>query len=304
MKVQEDFAVQVERDYLKCAGELQTLINDKDFLLKAAQVEQMNQDRFGPSKVVQMRSETSQIAESVLSSARQELNKIRAEKKVALSKVVTDNQQPSGSGTQVLKKPLQQLMTACVLNSDTDISDDADHMSDAEVERELMRYEQQEAVNNRIVQSAGADEKSVPTSNVPKPTINAVNVHPEQNIPRSAVNVVNQIEHDDLRHQLQTKREPLHYRGAERPTPYRQGAEWKPNRALSCFNCNGRHAMSKCQLFGEMSVQERWARVQELRLCENCFSPLINEYGRAHICRSGICRRCRQSHHKSLLCEA
>lgn len=294
-KIKENYAVQVERDYLQTAGELQELINDKDFLLKASQLRQLELNNLCQSKVAEMRTESSKQAENVLKTARLELNKIRAEKNTKEQQIKSHEPQASGSGTQVQKKPLQQLIDECCLNSDTELEDDAPQMTTDEIEQELKRYDSQE--NIHIVQSPRAEEMYVPTVKV-----NTLMVRPDVNQLPSTVEIVNPAEHNDLRHKLKEKRGPLHYKGADRSMPYRRERKWIPNRQISCFNCNGKHAMSKCQAFDELSISQRRQRVKELNLCENCFSPIVNEYGRPHICRFGICLRCRKAHHYSKLC--
>lgn len=44
-------------------------------------------------------------------------------------------------------------------------------------------------------------------------------------------------------------------------------------RGVSCFNCQLPHPMFRCAKLLALPTEGRWARVKELRLCENCFSP-------------------------------
>lgn len=320
-KDQENYAVQVEKDYLLTAGELQGLINDKDFFIKAAQLEESNRMRFGQPTVSEVRVEMSKRAETVLSDARQELAKIRAEKNVQVQEILPHGSrfepQPSGSGikgSERAAKPLRQLMEECGLDSDTDLDENAPSMSDSEINNELKRYDSSDNIagsNCNAIQSPGNEDEYVPMPKgdakfvkgnyIPTPKHEPKIAEAMGSCPKSAVKIVNRAEHDDLRGRIKGRPQPLHYGSVDRSAPYQK--RWTPNREISCFNCGGWHAMSKCQLFDELQPVERRTRVRNLNLCENCFSPLINEYNRPHICRSGICRRCQRGYHNSKLCE-
>lgn len=226
VKEQENYAMQLENVFLHTAGELQEFINDKDFLLRAAHEQNLNQGNYDRSQTNEMRAETSKRAETVLTS----VNETNEQSKLTVQNT----------------------------------KNDANYAS-------------------KTVSSAEDNEN-------------------EENYPRSTVQVINPDEHNDLRSKLKMKRKPLHYGDNNFPKPYYTGERWVPNRVISCFNCNGQHAISKCQLFDELRPAERREGVIQLKLCQNCFSPMVNKYGRRHICRSGMCRRCRKAFHNSKLC--
>lgn len=332
LKEQEKYQVQVENDYLTTAGEYHTFINDKDYLIRAAEVEQMNRVRFAspknersrfepraePPNIEQLRQETSKIAEKAVVDARKELAEIRA-KKHAVEFNVPNNEpnnepinepQAGSSGLKIQKAPLQQLMDQyriCGLNSDTD--DETKPMSDGEIEEELNRYSKEKVENSAefpMVQSPKMEEYvPTPLTKEQKGRAGAESMCRQDNSLRSTVGVVNPVEHNDLRNRLKMRHEPIPGRSSERSLPYQSTPPpktKKTKREISCFNCNGRHAMFKCQLFNEMQLTERIQRVQHLGLCENCFCPMLNEYGHQHICKSGMCRRCWKGYHNSTLC--
>lgn len=71
-------------------------------------------------------------------------------------------------------------------------------------------------------------------------------------------------------------------------------------RGVTCYNCKGPHPMFHCPNLWPISVDERIARVRQLQLCENCFSP--NHRTGATICRGKECGRCKRGNHNSILC--
>lgn len=220
------------------------------------------------------------------------------------------------------KKSLRQMMKQYGLDLDSD-SDlvNTEPMSDDEINKELARYEPLEPnvplnaadENIQAVQSPMGEREYVPKpignaldirsdEYVPKPIVNALVALPRNNEPKSAVEIVNPIEHSDLRSRLEMKHEGRQERRAEKTVLYSTEGKNVPNREISCFICHGRRATFKYQLFNEMTVDDRVARVRDLNLCDICFSPMINEYNRSHQCRAGICRRCNAYYHNSKLC--
>lgn len=297
IKEQENYAVQVENVYLRSAGELQELINDKEFLSRSVHEQNPNQGNCERSQ----KGEMSKKAETVLKNVRKELDELRAEKN-AMHQKGKKSQPVETQSTS--KRPLEQLMAQYSDDSDTDLEDNSGLMTNEEVEKELKRYDTKEPLITKTNQQSKSDEQNKKNDDANEPMIaSSAEVNESGgNYPRSTVQVVNHEEHSDLRSKLKMKREPLHYEDRSRPKPYYTGERRIPNRVISCFNCNGQHAMSKCQLFDELRPAERRARVNQLELCENCFSPMLNEYGRRHVCRSGMCRRCRKAFHNSKLC--
>lgn len=75
---------------------------------------------------------------------------------------------------------------------------------------------------------------------------------------------------------------------------FKQGT--KPQSRLShavtqrntCSLCKGQHALFSCKSFLNLSVQDRIARIKQLKLCFNCLRT-------GHVsteCKSSQCRRC------------
>lgn len=61
-----------------------------------------------------------------------------------------------------------------------------------------------------------------------------------------------------------------------------------------CPKCKGFHALFACLEFQRLSVEDRWAFVKAIKICENCL--------REHpgICPLGTCKRCGAKHNTSL----
>lgn len=94
---------------------------------------------------------------------------------------------------------------------------------------------------------------------------------------------------NDLRQKLKPKKKA------------RQIITKKVKKILSCHNCGRSHKMFKCGDFLKRSIDERMVRVQQLKLCRNCFFP---KTGTQHQCASGPCRRWGTgARHNSLLCK-
>lgn len=72
-----------------------------------------------------------------------------------------------------------------------------------------------------------------------------------------------------------------------------------PIKVLVCNNCAGSHSMAHCAKFIARTINQRRQRVQELKLCKNCFIPSYYVKGR-HYCKSKRCK-CGQFHN-TLLC--
>lgn len=66
---------------------------------------------------------------------------------------------------------------------------------------------------------------------------------------------------------------------------------------IVCNNCGGAHKMHQCEKFLARNITERWRRVREVRVCQNCFMPTND---RTHRCQARPCK-CGQRHN-SLLC--
>lgn len=79
---------------------------------------------------------------------------------------------------------------------------------------------------------------------------------------------------------------------AEQPSTSK-GKKHKP----VCVECGGEHYLHKCDRFKEMSMVQKRAFLDHLRMCHNCFSS-------SHLtgqCKQGGCKRC-GTKHNSLLC--
>lgn len=87
-----------------------------------------------------------------------------------------------------------------------------------------------------------------------------------------------------------------------KPTPYRR--EDRPQREsfpTGCNNCQGTHFMKDCPQLLQLSYDERWNRVHELNVCQNCFIPLRFWKGEHQSkCPHGNCHVCNQFHNSRL----
>ncbi|XP_058810634.1 uncharacterized protein LOC131675611 [Phymastichus coffea] len=61
-----------------------------------------------------------------------------------------------------------------------------------------------------------------------------------------------------------------------------------------CLRCGDSHYLYRCPEYNKDSIGDRWAFIEEKRLCRNCL--------RKHegTCNSGKCKKCNQTHHTSL----
>lgn len=74
-------------------------------------------------------------------------------------------------------------------------------------------------------------------------------------------------------------------------------------RGISCFLCRQPHPVYRCKSLLDLSIEDRRAKIIELQLCANCFSP--NHILGSDQCRYGQCRRCNNGeYHNSVLCSA
>lgn len=72
-------------------------------------------------------------------------------------------------------------------------------------------------------------------------------------------------------------------------------------RGVTCNNCQMPHPMFRCSRFQALTVKERYNRVRELGLCNNCFSA--NHRAGSLSCKAGPCKRCdKGQNHNALLC--
>lgn len=70
---------------------------------------------------------------------------------------------------------------------------------------------------------------------------------------------------------------------------------------LKCYHCNQSHPLAHCKDFERLSLNTRKARIRELDLCLNCFSP--NHRAGSLSCRAKACKRCNKGlNHNTLLC--
>lgn len=70
---------------------------------------------------------------------------------------------------------------------------------------------------------------------------------------------------------------------------------------LKCYHCGQSHPLSHCKDFERLTLNTRKARVRELDLCLNCFSP--NHRAGSLSCKASACKRCNKGlNHNTLLC--
>lgn len=67
----------------------------------------------------------------------------------------------------------------------------------------------------------------------------------------------------------------------------------------SCNNCQCMHVMKDCPQLLRLSKDERWKRVRQLNVCQNCFMILYRGPGR-HRCQFGNCKLCNEFHNSRL----
>lgn len=75
------------------------------------------------------------------------------------------------------------------------------------------------------------------------------------------------------------------------------GAERNRVREVKCGICGAEHQLFNCSTFRKLPLEERWKRVRQIRVCENCLRPKCI----ADKCKLGPCRDC-GSKHNGLLC--
>lgn len=84
-----------------------------------------------------------------------------------------------------------------------------------------------------------------------------------------------------------------------KPKPFTSEPSRSP---ISCHKCGQPHPLNRCEIFrDQMSVDERRAFVRTENLCSNCFSK--GHKAGATQCPYGICRRCKNGPHNSMLCK-
>lgn len=74
---------------------------------------------------------------------------------------------------------------------------------------------------------------------------------------------------------------------------------------VKCYHCAGPHPMALCDAFKSLGLMTRIDRVQELRLCRNCFSNSHQAESmscKAHPCRICAGQQLSQRWHNTLLC--
>lgn len=69
---------------------------------------------------------------------------------------------------------------------------------------------------------------------------------------------------------------------------------------IACYNCMKSHTIYRCVDLLKLPVNRRIERIAQLKLCANCFSQ--NHRADSMSCKSGICRRCNEGRHNSILC--
>lgn len=73
------------------------------------------------------------------------------------------------------------------------------------------------------------------------------------------------------------------------------------NSSPICHHCQGSHPLYRCGTFLKMHPAQRKARVINLNLCQNCFSP--HHAAGSEKCRFGVCKNCNlNEYHNSVLC--
>lgn len=284
---QDAYYAGIENKYLAARAALVTIIDNKEKIIndQIAEIEDSNRRRFG-TVVRKNRAHNDE---------RSRFEPEGAEK---------EPEAGTSSGKSLLT-PLEQLeleYRRCGLNSDseTEIGKDATAMSDDEVDLELGRYESEDEDAQRssfnqitkgpIAEKSADNLRHVLTGRIGPRT---------PDLPQSAVNVVNPAAHEDLRNKLKRGREHINH---DDSPEFRPGLSKRP--AISCFNCCGVHPLYRCTELLNIPLNARIARVKALNLCENCFLPLTNIHNNAHVCRAGICKRCRAGYHNSILCPA
>lgn len=80
---------------------------------------------------------------------------------------------------------------------------------------------------------------------------------------------------------------------------YQPSTTQSEKRVIICNNCGGSHPMCHCEKFLARSIDERWERVRQLKLCPNCLLPFYYVTG-THRCKARPCK-C-GGHHNTLLC--
>lgn len=68
-------------------------------------------------------------------------------------------------------------------------------------------------------------------------------------------------------------------------------------REVKCSMCGAEHQLFNCQTFRKLPLDERWKRVRQFRVCENCLRPKCT----ADRCKLGPCKVCGHKHN-GLLC--
>lgn len=96
-----------------------------------------------------------------------------------------------------------------------------------------------------------------------------------------------------------TPRAERRYMPYERPPVTERLGRTHETLPVMCNNCKCMHKMKDCPQLLRMSYDERWERVHNLNVCQNCFIPL-HMVRRPHRCPHGNCHVCNEFHNSRL----